>query len=156
MANYMDSEARAEDNRSSAWILLIAGGAGIIVIILGLLGIIPMPMTGFAKIMFSIVMGILCLAFLVAGIVSVKKTKVYATAASIEKDQKKQIIEWCKESDIVTKINESIAGMELSEEEKYFRRAERLKQAVVAQFPEIGFSFLDHVTDDLYDSLFED
>ena len=48
MANkYMNSADRAEDNRSSAWTLLIVGGAGLLVIILGLLGIIPLPMTGF-------------------------------------------------------------------------------------------------------------
>ncbi len=156
MANYMDSEARAEDNRTSAWILLIVGGVGIVGMVLGLLGIIPMPMSGFSKYMFCGVMGVLCIAFVIAGIVSVKKTKVYASAASIEKNQKQQIIDWCKESDIVTKINESLGAVELSEEEKYFRRAERLKQAVAIQFPEIGYSFLDHVTDDLYDTLFED
>ena len=43
MARYMDSAERAEENRSSAWILLILGGVGLIVIILGFFNIIPFP-----------------------------------------------------------------------------------------------------------------
>ena len=40
MAGYVDSEARAEDNLSSAWTLVIVGGIGLVVLVLGFLGTI--------------------------------------------------------------------------------------------------------------------
>lgn len=158
MSRYMDSAERAEENRSSAWILLILGGVGLIVILLAFFNVIPFPVTGFSKYMFCGVMGALCLIFVIAGIVSVKKTKTYTNAASIEKSQQEEIIEWCKENQIAEKINFAISQEfpDLPEEEVYFKRYEGLKYFVFKQFESMSVPFLDHVTDEIYDSLFEE
>lgn len=158
MARYMDSAERAEENRSSAWILLILGGVGLIVIILGFFNIIPFPVTGFSKYMFCGVMGALCLIFVIAGIVSVQKTKTYTTAATIEKSQQEKIIEWCKENEIAKKIDFAISQEfpDLPEEEVYFKRYEGLKFFVFKEFNSMSVPFLDHVIDEIFDTLFEE
>lgn len=158
MARYIDSEERAEENRSSAWTLFFVGGIGIIAIVLILLDVISLPMSTFSKVMFSGVLGALCLVFIIAGFVSIKKTKTYTSAASIEKDQKKQIISWCEENQIAEKIDMAIANEfpNLPQEEVYFKRYEGLKYFVFKEFESIGIQFLEHVVDDIYDSLFDE
>ena len=38
----MNSGAKAEENRSSAWVLLIVGALGILVMALGITGVLPL------------------------------------------------------------------------------------------------------------------
>ncbi|MBQ9140553.1 MAG: hypothetical protein IJX63_02010 [Lachnospiraceae bacterium] len=157
MARYMDSAERAEDNRSSAWTLLLVGGIGVIVLILGFFGIIPFPVSGFSKYMFFGVLMVLCLIFIVSGFISLKKSKVYSAAAETEKDNKQLIIDWCIENEVVQKINDSLMNEgEMSVEEEYFKRSERLKHVVFSQFQSMSIEFLSDVVDDIYDSLFEE
>lgn len=157
MARYMDSAERAEDNRSSAWTLLLVGGIGVIVLILGFFGIIPFPVSGFSKYMFFGVLMVLCLIFIVSGVISLKKSKVYSAAAETEKDNKQMIIDWCIENEVVQKINDSLMNEgEMSVEEEYFKRSERLKHVVFSQFQSMSIEFLSDVVDDIYDSLFEE
>lgn len=158
MANYMDSEARAEDNRSSAWTLLIVGGVGLVVLVLGFLGIIPLPIGGSTKFMFYGVLGVLFIVFFISGIISFKKVKVYKTAASTEKSNKQQIIDWLKENEFAEKITDAATKEtdELPEEELYFKRFDMLKMVVFRQFQDMGLQFLDGIMDELYDTLFED
>lgn len=158
MAKYMDSAERAEDNRSSAWTLLLVGGIGLVVLVLGFFGIIPLPISGFSKYMFCGVLIVLCIIFIIAGFISLKKSKVYSEAAVTEKNNKQQIIDWCMENEIADKINNSLMNEvpDMSEEEKYFKRADRLKQVVFSQFQSMSIEFLNDVVDDIYDSLFEE
>ncbi len=158
MAKYTDSAARAEENRSSAWTLLLVGGVGLVVLVLGFFGIIPLPIRGFSKYMFSGVMGVLFIIFIISGVISLKKSKVYSEAAEAEKDNKQKIIDWCEENQVVARIDESIAmeGDDISIEEKYFKRSERLKHVIFTQFQSMSIEFLNDTVDDIYDSLFED
>ena len=158
MSNYVDSAERAEENRSSAWTLLLVGGIGLIIIVLNLLNIIHLPFSGFNKYMVSVMLGALCIIFVVSGIISIKKTKTYSSAATVEKDNKAKIIDWCKENEIVEKINMAIENEfpDLPEEEVYFKRYEGLKFFVFKNFESMSVPFLEHVIDEIYDSLFED
>jgi len=157
MANYKDSAERAEDNRSSAWTLLLVGGIGLVVLVLGFLGIIPLPIRGFSKYMFFGVLTVLCLIFVISGFISLKKSKVYSVAAEKENDNKQMIIDWCVENQVAQKIDESLVNEgEMSLEEQYFKRSERLKHVVFSQFQSMSIEFLSDVVDDIYDSLFEE
>ncbi len=158
MAKYMDSAERAEDNRSSAWTLLVVGFIGLIVLVLGLLGVIPLPIRGFRKYMFCGVMSVLFVVFIIAGFISMKKSKMYSAEASVEKDKKQQIINWCVENQIAQRIDESLTNetLDASSEEIYFKRAERLRYLVCNEFQSMSIDFLNDVVDDIYDTLFED
>jgi hypothetical protein len=81
-----------------------------------------------------------------------------ATKYSTEKANEKQIIAWCKENEIAKKIDETIASQfpDLPEEEVYFRRYEGLRYYVFKNFQSMSPPFLEHVVDEIYDSLFEE
>ena len=159
MANkYMNSADRAEENRSSAWTLLIVGGAGLLVIVLGLLDIIPLPMGGFSKIMTSIVLGGLCLLFVVMGIVSFKKSKTYAEQAAKEGDRESKVFAWFDENCPAERIEEMLGEQlfDLPEEEKYLKRYAAVRQILYQNFPEMGMEFMDHMADSVYEYLYGD
>ena len=155
---YVDSEARAEDNFSSAWTLIIVGAVGLVLMILVFAGVIPFPVYGAGKYLIEGVLTLFCVVFLVTGVISFKKGKSYSTEASTEKAQKQRIIDFCKENEIATKINDAIGEQidTMPQEELYFKRSEMLKAAVFTSFKDMGIEYLDHITDELYDSLFED
>lgn len=159
MAKYVDSESRAEDNYSSAWTLTIVGIIGTILMVLVFAGVIPFPVKGLGKYLVQAVLSLFCVVFLFSGILSFKKGKAYTKEASTENAQKKRIVDWCNEVQIALKIDEAIGEYtvgELPQEELYFQRSGMLKKAVFTQFQDMGFEYLDHITDEIYDSLFED
>jgi len=158
MAKYMNSADRAEENRSSAWTLLLVGGLGLIVIILGAFDIIPLPISGFSKVLSSVVLGGLCLLFVIMGIVSYKKSKVYASQAAVEGDRESSVIKWFEENYPAEKMDEMLGGelFELSVEELYFKRYALIKQILYMNFKDSGLDFLEHMTDEVYETFFGD
>ena len=159
MANkYMNSAERAEDNRSSAWTLLIVGGVGLLVIILGALGIIPLPMRGFSKTLSMVVLGGLCVLFVVMGVVSFKKSKVYAEQAAKEGDRESKIFDWFEENCPAERIDEMLGEQlfDIPEEEKYLKRYAVVRQILYQNFPETGAEFMEHMADEVYEKLFGD
>ena len=158
MAKYVNSADRAEDNRSSAWTLLLVGGIGLIVIILGAFDIIPLPISGFSKLLTSVVLGGLCVIFVVMGIVSFKKSKVYATQAAVEGDREAGVFEWFEENYPAEKMDEMLGGerFELSVEELYFKRYALIRQILFMNFKDSGLEFLDHMADEVYERFFGD
>ena len=158
MAGYVDSKARAEDNFSSAWTLIIVGIIGLVFMILVFAGVVPFPVYGPGKYLIEGVLTLFCVIFIYAGIVSFKKGKSYSSEASAEDAQKQRVIDWCKENDIANRINEALGEQMnvMPQEELYFQRSEMLKRSVFVQFRDMGIEYLDHSTDELYDSLFDD
>lgn len=158
MAKYVDSESRAEDHLSSAWTLTIIGIIGTISMILVFAGVIPFPVKGDGKYLVQAVLSLFCVVFLFGGIISFKKGKAYTNEASAENTQKKRIEDWCEEVQIAQKIDNAINENvpDLPQEELYFQRSAMLKKAVFTQFQDMGYDYLDHITDEIYDSLFEE
>lgn len=153
---YMNNAQKAEDNRSSGWVLLIIGCIGLVVIILGFLGLLPLPINGFSRKMSMGVLGALCILFVVMGIVSLKKSKEFAAQAQKEGDRESLIIDWFKANNVAENIDNTIRNAvgELSEEEVYFQRESLIKQILYKQFPDIGMEFLDHMADEVYEAIF--
>ncbi len=158
MARYVDSESRAEDNYSSAWTLIIVGVIGCVLLTLVALKVIPFPVYGVGKYLVFGVLAFFSVMFVITGIISFKKGKSYSTEASAEKSQKQRIVDWCNENDIANKIDAAIGPdiVDMPQEELFFHRSEMLKKSVFSSFKDMGYEFLDHITDEIYDSLFED
>jgi len=156
--NYMNSADKAQDNRSSGWTLLLVGGVGLIALLLAALGIIPLPMSGFSKIMSMCVLGTLCIVFIIMGIVSFQKSKEYAFQAQAEGDKESEVINWFLENCPGEKIDEALAAEldDLSEEEIYFKRFALVRQILFNRFKDSGEAFLNHMADEVYEVLFEE
>lgn len=69
---YMNSGAKAEENRSSAWVLLIVGALGILVMALGITGVLPFNIGN--PYMFYGVMSAVFILFIVMGVVSMRNS----------------------------------------------------------------------------------
>lgn len=153
---YQNSAQKAEDNKSSAYMLLIFGVLGMIAIILILAGVIPLYQNAVMTRYFVCgVMGVLFLLFIISGIVSMRNFKVLSVKAASEDSLAEEITKWCTENLSAEQIDEGLfTSEEIPEEQKYFRRVDKMKQLIQAQFMNLEDSFLDNFIDDYYQNLF--
>ncbi len=155
---YQDSAERASENRSSAWILLILGSLGIVVVGLGIAGILPLSFGN--SYLFYGVMSAVFILFLVSGIISMKNALVFDKKAESENSLRDTILKWCKENLDGAVLDEQIASSEesleeVSEEILYFRRFEKIRDRLNYQFVNLDQDFLDRFIDDcIYDMVF--
>lgn len=153
---YQNSAQKAEDNKSSAYTLLLVGVIGLAASALILTGVIPLyqnsPMTRYFV---CGVMGALFLLFIILGIVSMKTFKVLSVQAESEDSLVKELTKWCEENMSAQLIDEGLFdGEEAPEEQKYFKRADKMKQMIQEKYMNLEEAFLDHFVDDYYQNLF--
>ena len=153
---YMNSALQAEENRSSAWTLLVIGGLGILGIILCITGIIPLRIGN--PYMFYGVMSAVFLLFVVMGAVSMKNAKIFAKKAESENSLRDSLLKWSSENLTIEKIDAQIENTEeLSEEILYFKRYEIIKKMMNHQFMNLDQGFLEKLIDDeVYDLVFDE
>lgn len=152
---YQDSAERAEDNRSSAWTLLVVGGGGLLVMILGLAGVLPIHLSGTNKYMVYGIMSALFLLFLVMGFVSMKNSKVFAKKAESENSLRDTLSKWCLENLTPEAVDSELEIAEDTPEEiLYFKRFEKMKEKLSRQFVNLDEAFLEHFIDEQYDAVF--
>ncbi|MCM1045445.1 MAG: hypothetical protein NC417_08030 [Candidatus Gastranaerophilales bacterium] len=154
--NYQDSAERAEENRSSAGILLFTGVAGLVVVALGIAGIIPFRL-GNAYLFYGVLSAVFIL-FIVMGVVSVKNARFFAKKAESESNLQEILLKWCRENLQEETIDAQIAKTEEDTEETlYFRRCEQIKGMLNHQFMNLDQALLDHFIDEkVYDMVFLD
>ncbi len=150
---YVESSKKAQDFKSGAFSLLFVGGIGLIFIVLILLDIIPLSMNLFSKYLILGVMGTLFLLFIIMGLLSIKSYRTFTIKATEENNLTKNLTFWCKENlkqDIIDSDME-----EESEELKYFKRTEKIKEMISNKFMNLDAAFLDSFVDDIYPEIFE-
>lgn len=157
---YQNSTERAEENRSSAWALLVVGLIGIVAVVLGILEVLPFSVGN--PYMFYGVMSAVFVLFIVMGIVSMKNAKVFEKKAESENTLHDAMVKWYTEN-----LNATALDVELAESEKetlndslpqemlYFKRAQLLKDKFNHQFMNLDQAFLEHFIDEeVYDAIF--
>lgn len=151
---YINSAQKAEDNRSSAWTLLIIGGGGMLVMILGIAGVLPFSVGN--PYMFYGVMGAMFLLFIVMGFVSMKSAKFFAKNAESENNLKNTLLDWCRENLKAEEIDGKIPYAEtMAYEVLCLRRYDIIKYRINHQFMNLDQSFVDRLIDDeVYDMVF--
>lgn len=162
MPQYQSSEAKAEDNRSSAYTLLAVGGIGFIAVLLIFFNVIPIyKNAGITKYLVCGVMGAMFVLFIVFGFVSMRDSKMLLVKAKSENSLRSEITRWCQENLSAAAIDaaiqeegETLAG--LTEEEKYYRRTERMRAAIDDKFMNLDEAFVDDFVDGYYQEMYED
>lgn len=151
---YQDSSQRADENRSSAWVLLFVGVLGLIVVILGIAGILPLNLGN--PYLFYGVMGAIFVLFLVAGVVSMKNAKIFAGKAESENSLRSTMLEWCRQNLDGQEIDREIGIGDDSEEVRYFNRTAYLRDRLNHQFVNLDQDFLDQFIDNqVYGMVFD-
>lgn len=150
---YQDSSERASDNRSSAWMLLGLGIAGLVVVVLGAAGVLPLRLGN--PYLFFGVMGAIFILFVVAGIVSMKNAKFFDKKAESENTLRQTLLDWCDENLRAEEIDAAVCATGVSDEIAYFRRFSCIKEKLNRQFVNLNQGFLDQFIDDyIYDKIF--
>lgn len=151
---YVNSAEQAEENRSSAWTLLVVGGIGLVAMILGIAGVIPLNLGN--PYMFYGVMSAVFILFIVMGAVSMKNAKIFAKKAESENSLRDSLLKWCAENLTAEKVNAQIENVEdMPDEVLYFTRYEIIKKMMNYQFMNLDQGFLEKLIDDeVYDMVF--
>lgn len=157
---YQNSAAKAEDNRSSAYTLLFVGIVGFILVILVFMGVIPIyRSTDTTKYLVCGVMGALFVLFIVFGIVSMRNSKILFIKAKSEDSMLSEITKWCGEHMSAQQIDDGLftaqAGEDIPDEQKYFRRTDKMKRLINDKFMNLDDALLEHFVDEYYQELFE-
>ncbi len=147
---YRDNAERASENRSSAWVLLAVGGLGIIVLVLGITGVIPLRFSN--AYLFYGVMAAVFILFVVAGIVSMKNALKFEKRAESENSVKAALLEWCRQNLRAEELDRQIEmergrSMERGEV-RFFKRFEIIKARLNHQFLNLDQGFLEKLIDD--------
>jgi len=152
-AVYESSASRAEDNRSSAYTLLIVGTLGIVAIILLALGVIPLNVGN--PYMFYGIMSALFILFLVMGCVSMRNAKIFAKKAESENSLRDTMENWCRENLKAEEIDRELYMQDAAEEVLYFKRYDKIKEKLNRQFMNLDQNFLDQFIDEtVYDMVY--
>lgn len=140
---YKSPEERYADMRSSAWTFLAVGGAGLVVMILALMGVYTFPFHDFAL----FVMTALFAAFLIVGIASFKNAAALKELAASENKRIEEITAWYHTEGIHTETMTSL-DTSLSEELFYLQKYEAVCQIIKEHFPEIPEDLLNKLASD--------
>lgn len=167
---YLDNAQRASENRSSAWVLMFVGGLGIVVLVLGIAGVIPLHFSN--AYLFYGVMAAVFILFVVAGIVSMKNALKFEKKAESENSVKAALLEWCRQNLRAEELDRQIRSqdrysmeekhstkengsaeegcvIEESQEILYFKRFEAIKARMNHQFLNLDQGFLEKLIDDI-------
>lgn len=150
---YKDNAQKAAEFKDSGYTLLGVGSVGFVVIALMACGVLPFGFGGIPVITYG-VLGAMFLIFIVVGFHSMKSAKTYKKEALSESNLKEEIMSWCRENLSVEGIDTAVAGEELSEEEKYFKRTEYIRNQIGQKFINIEEGFLDYLIDEFYPEIF--
>lgn len=155
--SYQNSAAKAEDNKSSAYILLFMGVAGFIFVFLVFMGIIPFYQNdSTTRYLVCGVMGAMFVLFIVFGIVSMRNSRILLVKAKSEDSLLSELTKWCENNLSVEMIDAGLFEDEVGEEQKYFMRTDRMRTIISDKFMNLDEAFLEHFVDEYYQRLFEE
>ena len=153
---YEDASQKAESFRSGAWVLILVGAAGLVLLALILAGILPLRLTGLSGALSGLVMGALFLVFFISGLSSLKTSRRLEEKAREESDLRRELLRWCRENLSAETVDESIRDLPASEEERYFKRTERIGGLIAQNFLNLEEGWLEGLVDEIYTELFDE
>ncbi|MCR5655371.1 MAG: hypothetical protein K6G07_07015 [Lachnospiraceae bacterium] len=154
---YENKYEKAAEYRSSAYVLILVGLLGIVVLILLYTGVI----SGFSFLksnyLFLGVMGTLFAIFIKGGVVSFNSVKKMSELAK-EDDKHKEAIRSFIESNLSAEIIDASANFteEDTVESKYFKRMDVMSDKVKEWFPEVSEALVDSLLEESYKEIYED
>lgn len=157
---YQNSATKAEDNRSSAYTLLFVGIAGFILVALVFVGIIPLYQgASTTRYLVCGVMGTMFILFIVFGVVSMRNSRILLIKAKSENSLLSEMTKWCEENLSAGQIDAGLFEDDeqdgILEEQKYFKRTDRMKAIINDKFMNLDEALLEHFVDEYYQELFE-
>lgn len=152
---YEEASQKAENFRSGAYTLLAIGTIGLILLICLLAGVLPFRLTGPSRYLTGGVMSALFIAFLGLGWSSLKSFHKFEGKAKEESVLKEELRRWCRENLTAERVDASIEELPASEEERYFKRTERIRSMIADNFLNLEPGYLENFVDEIYPEYFD-
>lgn len=153
---YRNSALQAEDNRTSAYTLFLAGILGFILDVLVFTNTLPVFRSADTTRYFVCgVMGAMFILFVVFGVVSMRTSKILLVKAQSEDSLLSELEKWCRENLSAEQIESGLFEEEMPEEQKYFKRTDKMKEIINNKFLNLDQGLLSHFIDEYYQELFE-
>lgn len=150
---YKNRADKAEEFKSSGYVLLVVGVLGILCMVLIDLGILPIRLNNL--LLMNIMMNILFVVFIAFGIYSLRGAKKYSEEADEEKNLTKEIRKWAAEHLKAEEIDEHADCTQEADEIAYFKRYEYIRNAVSEKFINLEENYLDYLAEHIYQELYE-
>ena len=153
---YINSGAKAEENRSSAWVLLVVGILGMAVMILGMTEVLPLNIGN--PYMFYGVMSAVFILFIVMGVVSMRNAKIFEKKAESENSLVGTLLSWSEENLTAEKIDAEIENAsDTPAEALYYKRFDVIRSRMNHQFMNLDQQMLENLIDTkIYEQIFPD
>lgn len=148
-------EEKRSDLKSSGIMLTAFGVAGIVFMVLVIMGVVPLNFSGFNAIIAYSIMGIFFGALLVSGIVSFVSLKKIGSDSETEKAKLKELNEWCVANLSKEIVMKNVPGNVDVDEQVYFERFDYMKEAILGAFPDLGDDYAEYYTEQKYSEYFE-
>lgn len=153
---YINNEEKAEENKSSAYTLLLVGIVGLAVDIAFFAGMIPNKMSASGKYMICGVMGVMFILFIVMGLLSFRNSRIFRERAYSENNLTAAIKKWVIENVDKKAIDEKLMFTDESEEVRYFGRIKEIKNMIGKQYMNLDSAYTDRLIEEIYPEIFED
>lgn len=153
---YHNSAVQAEDNRTSAYTLFFVGILGFVLDILVFMNVVPVFRSADTTRYFVCgIMGAMFILFIVFGVVSMRNSKILLVQAKSEDTLLSELQKWCRENLQAEQIDAGLFDEDMPEEQKYFKRADKMKEIINNKFLNLDQGLLSHFVDEYYQELFE-
>ena len=150
---YVSGKTKAADMKSTAVTFTLVGALGLVLLALFAFGVFPIYMAFYMKVMMCFVMGTMFLVFLLIGIRSFSQMKSCEAAADREEMLITEIKTWFHENYSQTSIDTAL-DVTQPEETLYFARYDVIRRTLLAKYPHLEETLLDHLIDTLYGEIF--
>lgn len=147
---YTKKSIKLEDARSSSWLFIAFGIIGLLAIAAVWLGIIPLSMALYMKVLYTIVLGALFLIFLILGIYYKKKIRILESETRKEERLSKEIITWITTEYPLNTLDDLISADTLPSEQLYFERYEKIASLIREKYQLQDENYLDYLVEKIY------
>lgn len=154
---YVKKSQQYDDFKSSASAFFLVGGAALIFGILGFGGILPLPMTGFSRLLSLGVITLMGAACLGVAISSLRSAKAIRGEVGEEEKVTKELIDWFTGTYSKEELDAQIAREygELAPEELSLKRFDLIQDRIITSHDITDQAYVDLLAEEIYAKLYE-
>lgn len=154
---YVKKSQKYDDFKSSASAFFLVGGAALLFGILGLSGVLPLPMTGFSRLLSLGVITLMGIACLIVAVSSLRSANALSSQISEEEETTRQLIDWFTETCSGEELDAQIAREygELSPEELSLKRFDLIQDKIITSHDITDQAYVDLLSEEIYTKLYE-
>lgn len=147
---YTQKSKKLEDAKSSSWLFIVFGFAGLALLAGVWLGLIPIPLAFYMQILYTVVLGGLFLILIAVGFYYLKKTKTLESETLEEEQKTADIISSITKTYSLEMLDEQIQAASLSMEQLYFERYEKISALIQKDYGIEDEAYLDYLVEKIY------